>query len=155
MNATNLPFVADLIGYTYAPVFGGKMPFYEYRCSACGHELEVLQKISDKQLVDCPSCGKVTLLKLVSAAGFQLKGSGWYVTDFKDGTKGKKDKGDAKSNADAKSESSAATSSDSGGASGVDKSADSSASSKKDDSKSSETTKTGTKSGASTDSTSK
>ena len=77
------------IGYTYAPVFGGKMPIYEYRCSACGHEVEVLQKISDPPLIDCPSCGKATLSKLVSAAGFQLKGSGWYVTDFRDSKKAK------------------------------------------------------------------
>lgn len=67
------------------------MPFYEYRCSNCGHELEVLQKLSDKLLVDCPACGKQTLSKMVSAAGFQLKGSGWYVTDFRDGNKAGKD----------------------------------------------------------------
>jgi putative FmdB family regulatory protein len=65
------------------------MPIYEYRCSACGHELEVLQKMSDEPRVDCPSCGKATLSKLVSAAGFQLKGSGWYVTDFREGKKAK------------------------------------------------------------------
>ena len=59
------------------------MPIYEYRCSACGHELESLQKFSDAPLVTCPSCGEETLIKLVSAAGFQLKGSGWYQTDFK------------------------------------------------------------------------
>lgn len=63
------------------------MPIYEYRCSACGHELEILQKMSDKALTDCPSCGKPTLTKKVSAAGFQLKGSGWYVTDFRDNKK--------------------------------------------------------------------
>jgi putative FmdB family regulatory protein len=80
-----------LIGYTYAPVFGAKMPIYEYRCSACGHQFEILQKISDQPLTECPSCGKSTLAKLVSAAGFQLKGSGWYVTDFRDGNKKKKD----------------------------------------------------------------
>ena len=59
------------------------MPIYEYRCSACGHELESLQKIADAPLKTCPSCGKETLTKLVSAAGFQLKGSGWYQTDFR------------------------------------------------------------------------
>jgi len=59
------------------------MPIYEYRCSACGHELEVLQKLSEAPLVGCPACGKDSLAKLVSAAGFQLKGSGWYATDFK------------------------------------------------------------------------
>ena len=59
------------------------MPIYEYRCSACGHELESLQKLADAPLVTCPACGKETLTKLVSAAGFQLKGSGWYQTDFR------------------------------------------------------------------------
>ena len=59
------------------------MPIYEYRCSACGHELEALQKLSDSPLTDCPACGKSELRKRVSAAGFQLKGSGWYVTDFR------------------------------------------------------------------------
>ncbi|HEX8013571.1 MAG TPA: zinc ribbon domain-containing protein [Casimicrobiaceae bacterium] len=59
------------------------MPIYEYRCSACGHELEVLQKLSDAPLSGCPQCGTPALTKLVSAAGFQLKGSGWYATDFK------------------------------------------------------------------------
>jgi putative FmdB family regulatory protein len=59
------------------------MPIYEYRCGACGHELEVLQKLSEAPLSDCPECHKSTLTKLVSAAGFQLKGSGWYATDFK------------------------------------------------------------------------
>ncbi|MEJ7667523.1 MAG: FmdB family zinc ribbon protein [Casimicrobiaceae bacterium] len=59
------------------------MPIYEYRCSACGHELEVLQKFADSPLVTCAKCGHATLTKLVSAAGFQLKGSGWYQTDFK------------------------------------------------------------------------
>ena len=59
------------------------MPIYEYRCSACGHELEALQKFSDAPLVTCPACGKDALVKLVSAAGFQLKGSGWYETDFR------------------------------------------------------------------------
>lgn len=60
------------------------MPIYEYRCEACGHELEALQKISDKVLTDCPACGQSALKKLVSAAGFRLTGSGWYETDFKD-----------------------------------------------------------------------
>lgn len=59
------------------------MPIYEYRCAECGHELEKLQKISDAPLVDCPACGKPGLRKLVSAAGFRLKGGGWYETDFK------------------------------------------------------------------------
>jgi putative FmdB family regulatory protein len=59
------------------------MPIYEYRCSSCGHELEALQKFSDAPLATCPSCHGSTLVKLLSAAGFQLKGSGWYATDFK------------------------------------------------------------------------
>ena len=59
------------------------MPIYEYRCTLCGHELEALQKFSDAPLVACPACTKDSLIKLVSAAGFQLKGSGWYATDFK------------------------------------------------------------------------
>jgi putative FmdB family regulatory protein len=59
------------------------MPIYEYRCSTCGYENEYLQKVSDPRLTDCPECGKATFEKLVSAAGFQLKGNGWYVTDFK------------------------------------------------------------------------
>jgi putative FmdB family regulatory protein len=61
------------------------MPIYEYRCSSCGHELEALQKLSDPPLVACPSCRTDALVKQVSAAGFQLKGSGWYATDFKKG----------------------------------------------------------------------
>ncbi len=65
------------------------MPIYEYRCEACGHELEAIQKFSDAALRDCPVCGKSKLKKLVSAAGFQLKGTGWYVTDFKDGGRSK------------------------------------------------------------------
>jgi len=59
------------------------MPIYEYRCAACKHELEALQKLSEAPLRTCPQCGKNALTKLVSAAGFQLKGSGWYATDFK------------------------------------------------------------------------
>jgi putative FmdB family regulatory protein len=65
------------------------MPIYEYRCSKCGHELEALQKLSEAPLTACPSCHASTLVKQVSAAGFQLKGSGWYATDFRgrNGTK--------------------------------------------------------------------
>ena len=59
------------------------MPIYEYRCSACGHEMEKLQKISDSPLTDCPACHEPALVKLISAAGFRLKGGGWYETDFK------------------------------------------------------------------------
>jgi len=59
------------------------MPFYEYECPNCGYQDEVLQKISDKPLTKCPSCGKKGLRKLISAPVFRLKGSGWYETDFK------------------------------------------------------------------------
>ncbi len=69
------------------------MPIYEYRCGACGFQKEFLQRISDAPLSDCPECGKQTFNKMVTAAGFQLKGSGWYATDFKD--KGSKPKADA------------------------------------------------------------
>ncbi len=63
------------------------MPFYEYQCTKCGHEEEVLQKISDKPLKKCMACGKSTMKKKVSAAAFRLKGGGWYETDFKSGNK--------------------------------------------------------------------
>jgi putative FmdB family regulatory protein len=64
------------------------MPIYEYRCGACGRDHEALQKVSEPPLKVCPACGKPKLKKQLSAAGFQLKGSGWYATDFK--TTGKK-----------------------------------------------------------------
>ncbi len=63
------------------------MPIYAYRCATCGHAKDVLQKMSDPVLGCCPACGAPTFVKQVTAAGFQLKGSGWYVTDFKGGTK--------------------------------------------------------------------
>lgn len=63
------------------------MPIYAYKCASCGLEKEALQKISEDPLTDCPACGKATLVKQVTAAGFQLKGSGWYVTDFRDSGK--------------------------------------------------------------------
>jgi len=68
------------------------MPIYEYRCGSCGLEKEFLQKISDAPIAVCPSCGQSTMTKLISAAGFQLKGSGWYATDFKGGGKKPADK---------------------------------------------------------------
>ncbi len=61
------------------------MPIYAYRCDACGFAKDVLQKVSDAQLTECPSCGKSAFKKQLTAAGFQLKGSGWYVTDFRGG----------------------------------------------------------------------
>jgi putative FmdB family regulatory protein len=93
------------------------MPIYAYRCESCGFEKDVLQKMSDAPLSHCPECGKETFAKQVTAAGFQLKGSGWYVTDFRGGNNGKpaakKDEG---GKAEAKAE---------GGASESGKSADS------------------------------
>jgi putative FmdB family regulatory protein len=59
------------------------MPIYAYRCATCGHAQDVLRKISDPPLDTCPACGAATFVKQVTAAGFQLKGSGWYVTDFR------------------------------------------------------------------------
>ncbi|PZX30394.1 conserved hypothetical protein [Cupriavidus phytorum] len=65
------------------------MPIYAYRCDACGHGRDVLQKMSDAPLTDCPSCGAAgAFKKQLTAAGFQLKGSGWYVTDFRGGSGG-------------------------------------------------------------------
>ena len=77
------------------------MPIYEYRCSACGHQDEHLQKVSDAPLTVCPVCGKDQYTKQLSAAGFQLKGTGWYATDFKGGAK----KPESKPAADSKTES--------------------------------------------------
>ena len=84
------------------------MPIYEYRCDACGHQDEHLQKVSEAPLTVCPACGKPEYRKQLSAAGFQLKGTGWYATDFKGGGKKSADKKvDAKpdSKPDAKPES--------------------------------------------------
>lgn len=64
------------------------MPIYAYRCGACGHSRDVLQKMSDAPLSTCPACGAEAFAKQVTAAGFQLKGSGWYVTDFRGGSGG-------------------------------------------------------------------
>ena len=64
------------------------MPIYAYKCESCGHAKDVLQKISDAPLTECPACGKPTFSKQLTAAGFQLKGSGWYATDFRGGTSG-------------------------------------------------------------------
>jgi putative FmdB family regulatory protein len=86
------------------------MPIYEYRCEACGHQGEHLQKVSDAPLTKCPECGKAKYRKQLSAAGFQLKGTGWYATDFRGGAaksaekkSEKSEKGEKK--ADAKPES--------------------------------------------------
>lgn len=75
------------------------MPFYEYQCDACGHQMEVMQKMSAAPLTDCPACAKPALNKLISASGFQLKGSGWYQTDFKNSGKSKASESSATSSA--------------------------------------------------------
>jgi putative FmdB family regulatory protein len=88
------------------------MPIYAYKCADCGHEKEVLQKISDAPLTDCPSCGHPAMAKMVTAAGFQLKGSGWYATDFRNkdsGGKGGKPETKTESANDAKVDSGSAS----------------------------------------------
>jgi putative FmdB family regulatory protein len=75
------------------------MPIYAYRCESCGFEKDVLQKMSDAPLTQCPECSKDTFRKQVTAAGFQLKGSGWYVTDFRGGSNGAGAKNDAAASA--------------------------------------------------------
>jgi putative FmdB family regulatory protein len=82
------------------------MPIYEYRCAACGHQEDHLQKVSEAPLTKCPACGKKKYEKQLSAAGFQLKGSGWYATDFKGGKKPEaKAEAKAETKTEAKSES--------------------------------------------------
>lgn len=77
------------------------MPIYEYQCQSCGHKLEALQKFSEAPLTECPNCSQQALQKLISAAGFQLKGTGWYATDYTN--KGKPPKSEDKSGSDSKS----------------------------------------------------
>ena len=72
------------------------MPIYAYRCATCGHAKDVLQKMSDPLLTLCPACGESTFVKQLTAAGFQLKGSGWYVTDFKGDSSAKPASGEPK-----------------------------------------------------------
>lgn len=80
------------------------MPIYEYQCDSCGHELEKLQRMSENPLRDCPDCGEAELKRLVSAAGFRLKGAGWYETDFKKSDKKNlHDSGSTKSKSSSKS----------------------------------------------------
>ena len=80
------------------------MPIYEYRCSACGHEEEFLQKVTEPVLTQCPACGKATFEKQLSAAGFQLKGSGWYATDFKSKPAEKKSEAKSETKTETKAE---------------------------------------------------
>jgi putative FmdB family regulatory protein len=90
------------------------VPIYEYRCEACGHQDEHLQKVSEAPLATCPVCGKATYRKQLSAAGFQLKGSGWYATDFKAAPKSAAKSGETKA-AETKTESKSESKSESGG----------------------------------------
>ncbi|WKU19922.1 FmdB family zinc ribbon protein [Advenella alkanexedens] len=90
------------------------MPIYAYKCSACGHEQDVLQKMSDEPLTVCPECNQETYAKQVTAAGFQLKGTGWYVTDFRGGNASS---GGASASAGASSTSAGSTASTSGSSS--------------------------------------
>ena len=80
------------------------MPIYEYRCAACGHQEDHLQKLADAPLSKCPSCGKKKYQKQLTAAGFQLKGSGWYATDFKSGKKEAKTETKAEAASESKAE---------------------------------------------------
>ena len=91
------------------------MPIYAYKCAACGHEQEVLQKMSDAPLTDCAQCGRPSLTKQVTAAGFQLKGTGWYATDFRNKDSGKPAESKADSKADSKTESSSDSGKTNGG----------------------------------------
>src|SRR6187401_715460 len=99
------------------------MPIYEYRCSSCGHQQEFLQKVSDAPLTTCTACGKPDFSKMLTAAGFQLKGSGWYATDFKSKPAAKSggtaDKpAESKGDSSTKTDSSTKGESSSGGSSG-------------------------------------
>lgn len=115
------------------------MPIYEYQCAECAQRTEVLQKVSEPPLTDCPACGKPALRKLVSAAAFQLKGTGWYETDFKN-----KGREKARANGEGKSEAGGESKSDSAAG---DKQADTRSSSEKKEVKS-ESAKSGPTSAA-------
>jgi len=125
------------------------MPIYEYACASCDHHLEALQKISEDPLIFCPECGEESLRKMVSAAAFVLKGSGWYETDFKNS--GKEKPKDAKASDEQPASKNSSDTKSGEGASGDTKSTDSKSSeSKSVTSKStSDSTATGSKSGGS------
>ena len=89
------------------------MPIYEYQCQSCGHVHEALQKLSEAPLTECPSCKKPELTKKISAAGFRLKGGGWYETDFKSGSK-KNVAGEASSSSTSTANASSSTSTSAG-----------------------------------------
>lgn len=108
------------------------MPIYEYRCSACGFKKEHLQKLSDARLTVCPECGQATYEKMLTAAGFQLKGSGWYATDFKGGSSTAKS--DESKSGDSGSDKSSDKGTDKSADKGSDKSGEKSADKPKSDS---------------------
>ena len=120
------------------------MPIYAYKCESCGHAKDVLQKMSDAPLTDCPACAATTFKKQLTAAGFQLKGSGWYATDFKGGGKSSAPDGDKSDTAESGS-----------GTSGESKGDDSKSGESKSDSKSDSKTDSKTESKADTKSDSK
>ena len=95
------------------------MPFYEYQCKRCGHHLEAMQKVSDKQLKKCPECGKPALTRLMSAPVFRLKGGGWYETDFKSDGEGKRNLADKPDAAATKDDKKDATAKDAGAKDGT------------------------------------
>ena len=107
------------------------MPIYEYLCEKCGHQFDELQKISDKPLKKCPECGRNSLTKLVSAAGFRLKGGGWYETDFKSGNKKNLAQSDGSSSKDSDSSAKSSSGGSDSGSSSASSSSSSSSSSKK------------------------
>ncbi len=91
------------------------MPIYEYKCAACGHQEDHLQKLSERPLTKCPACGKKKYAKQLTAAGFQLKGSGWYASDFKGGAKkaeAEKPEAKAETNTETKTEAKSETKSE-------------------------------------------
>jgi putative FmdB family regulatory protein len=124
------------------------MPFYEYECASCKFYTEVMQKISDTPLKKCPSCGKSTMKKLISAPVFRLKGGGWYETDFKSDKESKRNLAEAPPPADAKAGAQSGDSKSGDGKSGDGKSADGKTSDGKSDSKPAEKTGGGSDPGA-------
>ncbi len=115
-----VPVPPIIEGFCERPKPSHAMPIYAYKCASCGFAKDVLQKISDAPLTTCPSCGQEAFGKQVTAAGFQLKGSGWYVTDFRDGNKGK----DAKATPDKPASGADAGTAPAGGADAAAKPAD-------------------------------
>lgn len=108
------------------------MPIYEFCCDDCGHEFESLQRLSDPLPDACPSCGKPNVQKKISAAGFRLKGGGWYETDFKSGAKKNVSGSDSGSGSGGSSESSSGSSASADAKSGSSETKSASAGSKKD-----------------------